>query len=35
MYSFATRLQGEMDQIEQQVIAALKEEGFGILPRQC
>ncbi|MBL3591198.1 MAG: DUF302 domain-containing protein [gamma proteobacterium endosymbiont of Lamellibrachia anaximandri] len=31
MYSFATRLQGEMDQIEQQVIAALKEEGFGIL----
>ncbi len=31
MYSFATRLQGEMDQIEQQVTAALKEEGFGIL----
>ncbi|RLJ19791.1 hypothetical protein DJ030_08510 [bacterium endosymbiont of Escarpia laminata] len=31
MYSFATRLQGEMDQIEQQVTAALKEEGFGVL----
>lgn len=28
MYSFATRLQGEIDQIEQQVIAALKENLF-------
>lgn len=28
MYSFATRLQGEMDQVEQQVIAALKENLF-------
>jgi uncharacterized protein (DUF302 family) len=31
MYSFATKLQGEMAQIEQRVIAALKEEGFGVL----
>jgi uncharacterized protein (DUF302 family) len=31
MYSFATKLQGEMAQIEQLVIAALKEEGFGVL----
>lgn len=31
MYSFATRLQGEIAQIEQQVIDALKEEGFGVL----
>ena len=31
MYSFATRLQGDMAQIEQQVTDALKEEGFGVL----
>jgi len=31
MYHFSTRLQGDINAIEQQVIAALQEEGFGIL----
>lgn len=31
MYSFSTELSGDLDQIEQTVTAALKEEGFGIL----
>jgi len=31
MYYFSTRLQGEPGVIEQQVVAALQEEGFGIL----
>ena len=31
MYSFATKLQGKIETIEQQVVAALKEEGFGVL----
>jgi len=31
MYSFATKLQGEIESIEQQVTEALKEEGFGVL----
>lgn len=31
MYSFSTELSGDIDQIEQTVTAALKEEGFGIL----
>jgi len=31
MYSFSTRLQGNIDSIEQQLIEALKAEGFGIL----
>lgn len=31
MYSFSTKLQGKVDEIEQQLITALKEEGFGIL----
>jgi uncharacterized protein (DUF302 family) len=31
MYSFSTALSGDLDQIEQTVTAALKEEGFGIL----
>jgi len=31
MYSFSTRLTGDPGQIEQQVVAALKAEGFGIL----
>ena len=31
MYSFSTRLQGDIDTIEQQLIAALQDEGFGIL----
>lgn len=31
MYSFATKLQGEIETIEQQVVAALKEEGFGVM----
>jgi uncharacterized protein (DUF302 family) len=31
MYYFSTRLQGDISAIEQQVIDALQEEGFGIL----
>lgn len=31
MYSFSTQLVGNMEEIEQQLIHALKEEGFGIL----
>lgn len=31
MYSFSTELSGDIDEIEQSVTAALKEEGFGIL----
>jgi len=31
MYSFSTLLKGKMTEIEQQLIDALKEEGFGIL----
>lgn len=31
MYSFSTELTGNMEEIEQKLIAALKEEGFGIL----
>ena len=31
MYSFSTRLQGDIDAIEQQLITALQDEGFGIL----
>ncbi|WP_029131666.1 DUF302 domain-containing protein [Sedimenticola selenatireducens] len=31
MYSFSTLLKGKMTEIEQQLINALKEEGFGIL----
>jgi len=31
MYSFSTLLNGKIEEIEQQLIDALKEEGFGIL----
>ena len=31
MYSFSVRLAGDLAKIEQQVVEALKEEGFGIL----
>ncbi len=31
MYSFSTELTGNLDEIEQAVTAALKDEGFGIL----
>jgi uncharacterized protein (DUF302 family) len=31
MYSFSVRLEGDLAKIEQQVVEALKEEGFGIL----
>jgi len=31
MYSFATKLQGDVSEIESKVVAALKEEGFGVL----
>lgn len=31
MYSFSTELTGNLDEIEQTLTAALKEEGFGIL----
>ena len=31
MYSFATRLNGTLEEIEPQVVNALQEEGFGIL----
>lgn len=31
MYSFSTELNGDIDEIEQTVTAALKEEGFGVL----
>lgn len=31
MYSFATELNGDIDEIEQTVTAALKDEGFGVL----
>ncbi|MGV6817812.1 MAG: DUF302 domain-containing protein [Thiotrichales bacterium] len=30
-YAFAIRLSGEIDEIEEKVIAALKQEGFGVL----
>lgn len=30
-YAFAIRLSGEIDDIEEKVIAALKQEGFGVL----
>jgi uncharacterized protein (DUF302 family) len=31
MYSFSTRLEGELSAIEQRVVNALQEEGFGVL----
>lgn len=31
MYGFATRLKGNMDDVEAKVTEALKEEGFGVL----
>ncbi len=31
MYSFSTQLEGDFDTIEQKVVAALQEEGFGVL----
>ena len=31
MYHFSTRLEGEMESIELQVVEALKQEGFGVL----
>ena len=31
MYSFSISLSGDMDSVEQKVVAALKEEGFGVL----
>ena len=31
MYSFSTNFKGDMDSVEQHVIEALKEEGFGVL----
>lgn len=31
MYSFATKVQGDLETIEQQVVSALKDEGFGVL----
>ena len=31
MYSFAIQVQGDMAGVEQNVVAALKEEGFGVL----
>jgi uncharacterized protein (DUF302 family) len=31
MYYFSTRLQGDTSKIEQQVVEALQEEGFGVL----
>lgn len=31
MYSFSTQLAGDFNDIEQQVIAALQKEGFGVL----
>lgn len=31
MYSFSTQLEGDVESIEPKVIAALKEEGFGVL----
>ncbi|MCG7874074.1 MAG: DUF302 domain-containing protein [Candidatus Thiodiazotropha lotti] len=31
MYSFKSRLDGDIDEIEQRVVAALKVEGFGVL----
>lgn len=31
MYSFSTKLQGDIETIEQQLIEALQAEGFGIL----
>jgi len=31
MYNFSTRLEGNIDTIEQQVVDALKAEGFGVL----
>lgn len=31
MYSFSIGLSGDMDSVEQKVVAALKEEGFGVL----
>lgn len=31
MYSFSTRLNGDLEEIEERLVDALKEEGFGIL----
>lgn len=31
MYSFSTRLEGDIDAIERRVVEALKTEGFGVL----
>ncbi len=31
MYYFSTRVQGDFAEVEQKTIAALKEEGFGVL----
>lgn len=31
MYSFSTRIEGDVESIEPKVIAALKEQGFGVL----
>ena len=31
MYSFSTQLEGNLSEIEQQVVNALQEEGFGVL----
>lgn len=31
MYSFSTQLEGNLGEIEQKVVNALKEEGFGVL----
>jgi uncharacterized protein (DUF302 family) len=31
MYSFTTSVEGDMEQVEARVVAALKKEGFGVL----
>jgi uncharacterized protein (DUF302 family) len=31
MYSFDTRVEGDMEQVETRVVEALKKEGFGVL----
>lgn len=31
MYSFTTSIEGDMEQVEARVVAALKKEGFGVL----
>jgi uncharacterized protein (DUF302 family) len=31
MYSFTTNVEGDMQQVEARVVAALKKEGFGVL----